>query len=98
MRILAMEKEVPGVTQAQIEPHLAAEAVRAWELYQAGVLRELYFRQDVHNAVLFLECASIGEAGEVLNTLPLVKAGLIAFDLIPLVPYDGFARLFGGAA
>lgn len=97
MKILAMEKDVPGVTQAQIVPHLAAEAARAWELYQAGVLRELYFRQDIHNAVLIMECASTAEAGAVLYTLPLVKAGLIAFDLIPLGPYDGFARLFGGA-
>ena len=96
MRILAMEREIEGITQVQMEPHLVAEAARVWELYQAGFLRELYFRQDVHNAVLFLECASTEEVGEVLNTLPLVKEGLIAFDLVPLVPYSGFARLFGG--
>jgi hypothetical protein len=29
-----------------------------------------------------------------LGTLPLVKAGLISFELMPLVPYPGFARLF----
>jgi len=29
----------------------------------------------------------------VLNELPLVQAGLIAFDIIPLAPYDGFNRL-----
>ena len=94
MKTLALEREIAGVTQELMEPHLVAEASRAWELYQAGFLRELYFRQDVQNAVLFLECESTKEAGEVLNTLPLVKEGLIAFDLIPLVPYSGFARLF----
>jgi hypothetical protein len=32
-----------------------------------------------------------------LTPLPLVQAGLIDFDLIPLVAYDGFARLFAGS-
>ena len=94
MRILAIEREISSVTQEQFEPHLKAEAARAWELYQAGVLRELYFRQDMHSAVLFLECTDAEEANEVLNTLPLVKEGLIAFDIIPLVAYPGFSRLF----
>lgn len=94
MRILAIEKEVPGVTDEQFQPHLKAEAFRAWELYQAGVIRELYFRADRPDAVLVLECASVEAASEALSTLPLVKAGLIAFDLIPLKPYPGFARLF----
>jgi hypothetical protein len=58
------------------------------------VIRELYFRADRHAAVLVLECASTEEAQSVLSTLPLVAAGLIHFDLIPLAPYPGFARLF----
>jgi hypothetical protein len=41
-----------------------------------------------------LECRDATEANDILDSLPLVKAGLIAFDLIPLVPYPGFARLF----
>jgi muconolactone delta-isomerase len=94
MKILALEREVPGVTASQFRPFLKAEAARAWELYQEGVIRELYFRQDRHEAVLVLECADRLEAEQVLVTLPLIREGLIAFDLIPLAPYDGFARLF----
>jgi len=94
MKILAMEKEVPGVTEEQFKPHLKAEARRVWELYQAGVFRELYFRADRPDAVLVLECAGVEVARHMLDTLPLVKGKLIAFDLIPLRPYPGFARLF----
>ena len=94
MKILALEKEVPGATAEEFGPHAKAEAVRAWELYQAGVIRELYFRQDRPEAVLVLECADVREADQVLATLPLVKAGLITFEVIPLVAYPGFARLF----
>jgi hypothetical protein len=58
------------------------------------VIREVYFRADRHAAVLVLECASSEEAQAVLATLPLVAAGLITFEVIPLAPYPGFARLF----
>jgi hypothetical protein len=95
MKILALERQVEGVSAEAFPPHLEAEAARVWKLYQAGVVRELYFRADRDDAVLVLECASEGEANEVLNTLPLVKEGLITFDLIPLAPYPGFSRLFG---
>jgi muconolactone delta-isomerase len=95
VKILALERDVPGITAEACRPYLQAEAARAWELYQAGVLRELYFRQDRTSAVLILECAGAEAARDVLDSLPLVKAGLIAFDIIPLRPYPGFARLFG---
>ena len=94
MKILALERETPGVTAEQFAPHLKAEAARAWELHQAGIIRELYFDAQQHTAVLMLECADAGEARQVLNTLPLVEHGLITFDVIPLTPYPGFARLF----
>jgi muconolactone delta-isomerase len=94
MKILAMETEIKGVKPEQFTPHLKAEAARVWELYQSGIIRELYFRQDRSEAVLILECASEHEAQQALDRLPLVQAGLIHFDVIPLVPYPGFARLF----
>lgn len=94
MKILAMEKEVPGTAQDAFKPHLKAEAERVWELYQKGVIRELYFRKDWPGAVLVLECEDTEEAKRALNTLPLAKEGLIAFDIIALVPYPGFSRLF----
>jgi muconolactone delta-isomerase len=94
MKILALEKDVPGVTAEQFHPHLKAEAARVWELYQRGVLREIYFRQDRHAAVLVLECETVEDAGRILATMPLVAHGLIEFDVIPLAPYPGFARLF----
>ena len=95
MKIIALEKEVPGITNDQFTSEiLCMEAKRAWELHQAGMIRELYFRHDRQEAVLILECKDVEEAWSVLATLPLVKEGLIAFDIIPLIAYPGFARLF----
>jgi muconolactone delta-isomerase len=97
MKILALEKEVPGVAANAFTPHLRAEAARVWELQQSGVLREIYFREDRSDAVLILECADVAEVQDVLGTLPLVQAGFIAFEVIPLKPYPGLARLFPDA-
>ncbi|HVN47362.1 MAG TPA: muconolactone Delta-isomerase family protein [Bacteroidota bacterium] len=95
MKLLALEKDVPGVADnAFTDELLKQEAARAWKLQQAGVLRELYFRADREAAVLVLECANIEEARTILSTLPLVKNGFIEFDVIPLKAYPGFARLF----
>jgi muconolactone delta-isomerase len=96
MKILAIEKEVPGVADERFtEEILKAEARKAWELSESGVLRELYFSADKHEAVLVLECGSADEARRQLGELPLVRAGLIGFQVIPLVAYPGFERLFG---
>ena len=94
MKILALEVETPGVTDEMFFPHLKAEALQVWELYQEGVLREIYFRADEPRAVLVLECEDVGEASEALASLPLVQEGLITFDIIPLRAYPGFERLF----
>ncbi len=94
MKILALEHETSGTTADQFLPHLSAEAARLYELYEAGIVRETYFRTDRHEAVLIMECADLEEAEDALNALPLVIQGLITFELIPLGPYTGFARLF----
>ncbi len=94
MKILAIEKEIPGIAENQFMPHLEAEASRVWDLYQAGIIRELYFRQDQPAAVLILECEDVEGARQILSTLPLVREGLIAFEVIGLKAYPGFSRLF----
>jgi muconolactone delta-isomerase len=94
VKILAMERELPGAASEQFQRFGKDEARAAWELHQRGVIRELYFRADQHTAVLVLECASTDEAADALANLPFVREGLICFDLIPLTAYSGFSRLF----
>lgn len=93
MKILAIEKEIPGVKEEQYAPYLKEESLQVWKLYKAGKIRELYFTKD-NFAVLVLECSDEKEAAEVLGSLPLVKNGLIEFNIITLLPYPGFGRLF----
>ena len=93
MKILAIEKEVSGIADADYQPYLEAEAHKAWELHQQGLIRELYFNDD-HCAVLILEAQDKAHARQIINQLPLVQNKLIDFDLMVLSAYTGFARLF----
>ncbi len=94
MKILALEKEKTGIKLQQFSPHLRDEALKVWKLFKEGVIREIYFRDDKNEAVIILECKNVSEAKKILSTLPLVKKGLIDFEIIPLKTYTGFERLF----
>jgi hypothetical protein len=94
MKILAMDKFLPGITLDQVKPHLQDEAKHAWRLYEQGIFRELYFRGDRPGAVIVMECSNVDEAKKIMADLPLVKEKLIEFDYIPLQPFAPFASLF----
>ncbi len=93
MKFLAIEIDVQGVREEDFKPFLKVESLKVLELYESGIFRELYFRADKPNAVLILECETVDDARESLDSLPLVKNKLISFELIPLKPYPGFSRL-----
>ena len=94
MKILAIEKEVEATTPENFQFHLKAEAQKVWELQQQNNIRDIYFRADRSSAMLILECDSVDEAENILQTLPMVQANLSEFEIIPLKRYYGFKRLF----
>jgi muconolactone delta-isomerase len=94
MKVLALGRDVVAQDDPRFAELRPAEARRAWELYQQDILREIYFRADSPNGVLIFEVPDVAAARAAIDSLPLVAAGLIDFDLVPLRPYPGFARLF----
>ncbi len=94
MKVLALEQELSGVLAEQFQQYAKDEARKVWELVQAGVIRETYFRVERSEAVLVLECQSVEEARDVVSMLPFVQNKLITFELIALKAYPGFERLF----
>lgn len=94
MKILAIEKDAAGFDESKLNSLLKPEARQVWNLYKNGTVREIYFTQNDHRAVLVLECKNETVAKSILNTLPLVKEKLIQFEILPLQAYDGFERLF----
>jgi hypothetical protein len=97
MKILCIDRPLPGATFEKYEPHLQAEVRHTWKSYKEGVVRDIYFRQDRPGVALFLECASVDEAKNVLAGFPLVKAGLIDFEVIPVGAFTNWELLFAPA-
>ncbi len=95
MKILVMPKPIEGVSREELLQHSAEEIQALWQLYAQGICREFYTRvNEAGRVVLMLESESVETAREALATLPFVKLHLIDFDLIPLAPFNGLARLF----
>lgn len=92
MKILAIEKELPGVSWENTADLLRDEAKCVYELYLADTLREIYFNEN-KCAVLILETLDKESAKSMLDSLPLVRSGKIRFEIMELKPYTGFDRL-----
>jgi hypothetical protein len=43
---------------------------------------------------MLLEVENVAKAETMLATLPFVRCGLVEFEIMPLRPYPGYARLF----
>lgn len=95
MKFIALEVENHPVNWAEVPPDLLrAEARQVYGLQQDGFIRQIHFRADTKSAVIEWECDSLDQVKEFMTALPLVEAGYIHFDIIPLIPYPGFKRLF----
>jgi hypothetical protein len=94
VKVLALEHERAGTTSADFAPHLEAEARAVWQMMQSGTIREIYFREERDQAVIVLEAADTAAARLLLAELPLVRDGLIEFEVIGLRAYPGLGRLF----
>ena len=66
--------------------YLDAEADHVWAYQQQGHLREIYFRTGHHSAGLVLECSDLQHAERLIAAFPLVQAGLITSEFLPLGP------------
>jgi hypothetical protein len=91
--IMAMTRLKPGVASADVMK-LAPDEVRvAVQLYLDGKIGHWYTRSDGKGVVFFLRCGTVDEARALLAGLPLVKAGYIDVEYIPVGPFSGLRFL-----
>jgi len=93
MKIIAVDRILPTATEEKIRNVVIQEAMHTWTLYSKDVIREMYFRKDRPGVVLVLECANAAEARQLLSTFPLVTAGVIEFEVIPVGYFVPFGTL-----
>ncbi len=78
-------------SDADFAPHIPDEMQQARALYAEGSVRQIWRRDDLPGACILWEADSEQSVREMLNRLPLVRAGMLEIiALIPLKPYPGF--------
>jgi hypothetical protein len=92
MHFLAItRRRTESYAEAQFAEVLGPEAERARELYAAAVFREIHSRGDVPGAVIAVEASDLAAARAAVESLPLARAGMMDVQIVPLLPYRGFA-------
>ena len=95
VKVVAIGRARSGVGCQDIAQYVGEEARQVWDLYESDRVREFYLRADGRpGVVLIFECDDPSEAERLVAALPVLEAGLLDFEVIPLRPYAGLRRLF----
>ncbi len=94
MKALVLMRIADGRSPADLKPHALAENQAIWRLYLGGIVRDMHMRQDTVGAAFTLEVADADEAHRIVGALPMVEAGLLAAEVIPLGPVRPLENLF----
>ena len=87
MQFLANSRPADGVTSEQLIEFFDANGVssEAWELVRHRIVTDYAFKVGEHpGVVLFLRADSEDEARNIVDSIPIVKQGLLRFDVDPL--------------
>lgn len=94
MQFLLIARVVEGVSMEQVLPHVKDEAAKVWEEYTADIVRSIHYIADMSGAVLMCEAASLQAMQEIAAQFPMVQAGVLKMEVLPLKPYTGLESLF----
>ena len=84
----------PNVNWKEKEQLLKQEAKVLWDWQNKGIIRNIWFTKNSREAILIIESEDSKRTKEIIDTFPLVKESLITYDIVELVAYDGYERLF----
>ena len=97
-RILAIGTFGPGTDMAQVQRTLPSEVRETAKLYLDGKIDQWYSLEDRPGVVFVLNMTDIQAAHAMLEDLPLGKAHLMTFQLMPIGPLKPLRHLLAPAA
>ena len=97
-RILAIGTINPGTDHAKVLAILPNEVRETVNLYLDGKIEQWYSLQDRRGVAFILDVTDPAAAHEMLENLPLGRAHLMSFELIPLGPLNPLRQLSGMTA
>ncbi len=85
-KVLAIGRLAANATPEAMKAVMGGEVRDTVRLYLGGRFDQWYTRKDRPGVVFVLNVTDLKEAHDMLEQLPLGKAGLMSFDLIPIGP------------
>jgi muconolactone delta-isomerase len=90
--MVTSRRRIEQYGDADFAPLIPGETARVKELYAEGVVRHIWLRADGLGACFIVEAEDLGSAREIVDDLPIARAGLSEFTVLALRPYGGFTR------
>ena len=87
IKVLAMSRLLADPRSAEVQNTLPYERNAIVRLYLSGKIDQWFVRQDRNGLVLILDVKSVDDARKILEELPLDKAKLGTYDLVPLTTW-----------
>lgn len=94
-KILAIGTINPGFEQSQVRAVLPEEVRETVDLYLAGKIEQWYSLQGKPGVAFIINVTDPAVAHEMLEKLPLGKAHMMSFELIPIGPLNPLRFLQG---
>ena len=94
MQAFVIARVVEGAPMEQVLPLVKPEAAKVWELYNDEKLRTIHYISDMSGVVMLWEISSLEALEAELQKLPMIEAGMLVCEVIPIKPYTGFTELF----
>jgi len=92
-KILAIGTFPPGTDMQLVQHILPSEARETVQLYLEGKIDQWYSLEDRAGVAFILNVTDVNQAHEMLEALPLGKAHLMTFSLLPIGPLNPLRRL-----
>lgn len=85
MKVMAVGTLKP-LTPEQRKQYLPAEVPATLQLYLDDKMEQFWLRENEAGVIFLMNVASVDEADRLLKALPLGKADLLTFELLPVGP------------
>ncbi|WP_018432760.1 hypothetical protein [Paraburkholderia atlantica] len=92
-KILVIGTFPPGTDMKLVQHILPGEVRETAQLYLDGKVDQWYSLQDRAGVAFILNVTDVGQAHEMLEALPLGKAHLMTFSLLPIGPLKPLGKL-----
>lgn len=96
MKVFAIGSIVKQLPDDERDEILKREVPHTLRLYLEGPIEQFWFRKDRLGPIFLMEVESIEAAKAVVEAMPIMVAGIAAYDFIPVGPLMPLGRLIQG--